>query len=130
MNFLNELSRTLGEQNIKTRRLVKNQTIHVSKVGDRSLTPVQKRNLKKEKGFRCDICHKKFDPRYLEVHHRRAISKHKNSLGYTKYLPIYSTGKRTKQAYDRKSNLQVACLKCHDKTKKKRNVTKPLWQQY
>jgi len=96
---------------------IKVERFHVTKVGDRTLTPARKRKIKENQGFRCAKCGKKTDPRYLEVHHKKEISKHKSPYGVD--IPIWSLGKKYKPKYDRDSNLEAVCIKCHDKTKKK-----------
>ena len=90
-----------------------------TKVGDRTLTSAQKRKLKEETNYRCQKCGKSFKdlPKYLEVHHKKEVHKHKSQFGD---LPTYSMGKKIKPKSDRKSNLQILCKDCHDKTKKKR----------
>jgi cytochrome c553 len=99
---------------------IKIDKFHITKAGDRTLTPAQKRNLKEEAGNRCSRCHKKFDSRLLEIHHKKSIASHKNKLIGVD-LPVYSMGKKYIPKYDRhKSNLEVVCVYCHDKTKKKR----------
>ena len=95
---------------------------HITRAGDRTLTPAQKRKIKEEQKFRCAKCRKKFDSRLLEVHHKKEVHKHKNKL--TGDLPMYSIGKKIKPKSDRKSNLEAVCIYCHDKTKKKKKPKK------
>ena len=97
---------------------VKIPKVHYTKAGDRTLTPAQKRKIKEKQGFRCIKCGKKIDSRYLEVHHKKEIRKHKSPYGLD--IPIITVGYKHKPQYDRKSNLQAICIKCHDKTKKKK----------
>jgi len=98
------------------------EKMHITHAGERTLTAAQKRKLKEEVGYRCQICKKKYNPRFLEIHHKKGIAKHKSQLGAT--LPIFSIGKKYKPKYERKSNLQVVCITCHDKTKKKKKIKK------
>lgn len=94
------------------------QKLYMTKAGDRTLTPAQKRKLKEATGYRCSICGKKFDGRLLEIHHKKGVAKHKNPMGFD--MPVMARGKKHIPVYDRrKSNLQVVCIYCHDKTKKK-----------
>ncbi|MDO8516906.1 MAG: cytochrome c3 family protein [Nanoarchaeota archaeon] len=103
---------------------------HVTKIGDRTLTPAQKRKLKEVVGYRCQKCHKEFDARYLQIHHKKSIASYKNKITGVD-LPVYTLGRKHIPNYDRqKSKLEVVCLKCHDKTKKKRKKKKPVWQHY
>ncbi len=97
---------------------------YITKTGDRTLTPTQKRKIKEEQNFRCAICGKKFKPRYLHVHHKKEIHKYKSPLGLD--LPEYSMGKKIKPKYDKRSNLVAVCIECHDKTKKKKSSKKIL----
>lgn len=97
-------------------------TFYTTRVGDRTLTPTQKRKFKEEKGFKCEICKKKFDSRLLEIHHKKEVAKHKNPMGFD--MPIFTMGKKHIPVYDKRRNLQVVCLYCHDKTKKKKPTTK------
>lgn len=93
--------------------------VYVTKVGDRTLTPSKKRKLKEAVGFRCQICGKKKPARYLEIHHKKGVAKHKDPYGLD--APVMQVGKKYIPKYDRhKSNLQVICIDCHDKTKKKK----------
>jgi 5-methylcytosine-specific restriction endonuclease McrA len=96
---------------------IKLHRIYATRAGDRTLTSAQKRKIKEDQGFRCARCGKKTDARYLEVHHKKGVAKHKNPIGD---LPVYSWGKKIKPKSDRRSNLEAVCLKCHDKTKKKK----------
>ena len=97
---------------------VKIDKFYMTKVGDRTLTPAKKRQLKEAVGFKCQRCNKKVHPRLLEIHHKKSVASHKNKMGFD--LPVYSIGKRYIPKYDRhKSNLEVVCVFCHDKTKKK-----------
>ncbi len=102
---------------------IKIERIHITKVGDRTLTSTQKRKLKEEVGFRCQKCHKKFEPRLLEIHHKKSVASHKDNLLRIN-VPTYSIGKKIKPIYDKRSNLQVICYKCHDKTKKHKKIKK------
>jgi len=103
------------------------EKFHITKGGERTLTSAQRRNLKEEVGFRCQRCHKKYDARLLEIHHKKSIASHKNKLtGFD--MPVYSIGKKYIPVYDRrKSNLEVVCVYCHDKTKKKRKKKQSLF---
>lgn len=80
MNRLGQID--FGLRKIKPLKIkkIKIDRFHVTKVGDRTLTPAQKRKVKEEAGFRCSVCHEKFDPRYLEVHHKKSIASHKNKI--------------------------------------------------
>lgn len=100
---------------------VRSLRVHVTKHGDRTLTPAKKYDLKKSRGFICEECGHKFDSRYLEVHHRKSVSSYKHPSGFT--APVFSIGSKIKPKYDRKSNLMVICIKCHDKTKKKKKTS-------
>ena len=92
--------------------------MRITKEGERTLTSAQKRKLKEDVNFKCERCHKKFNPRYLEIHHKKAIHKHKSAYGVA--VPTMTMGKKYIPAYDRrKSNLEVVCLECHDITKRK-----------
>ena len=103
--------------------------LHITKAGDRTLTSAQKRKLKEAVGFKCQRCKKKYPERLLEIHHKKAIHKHKSPYGID--VPVFSTGKKYIPKYDRhKSNLEVVCIYCHDKTKKQKRKPKPIWQQY
>jgi hypothetical protein len=100
---------------------------HITNVGDRTLTPAQKRKLKESVRYKCSRCHKKFESRLLEIHHKKSVSSHKNKLTGVD-LPIYSMGKKYIPAYDRrKSNLEVVCVFCHDKTKKRKKKLNNLY---
>ncbi len=103
--------------------------LHMTKVGDRTSTSAQRRKLKEAVGFKCQRCGKKFDGRLLEIHHKKSIASHKNKLTGVDF-PVYSLGKKIKPKYDRKSNLEVVCIYCHDKTKKQKKKPKPLWSRY
>ena len=97
--------------------------LYVTKAGDRTLTPAQKRKLKEARGNRCEKCGKKFNPRYLEIHHKKGVAKHKNPSGFD--APVMQFEKKYIPKYDRhKSNLQVICIECHDHTKKKKKKKK------
>lgn len=97
---------------------------HITRAGDRTLTSAQKRKLKEETNYRCQKCGKSFKrlPKYLEVHHKKEVHKHKHPMGWD--LPSYSQGHKIKPKSDRKNNLQVLCKDCHDKTKKKKKARK------
>jgi 5-methylcytosine-specific restriction endonuclease McrA len=95
---------------------IKVERIHQTKMGDRTLTPAQKRKIKEDQSFKCAKCGKKTDPRYLDIHHKKEIHKHKSPSGYD--MPVMTIGKKYKPKYDRRHNLEAICIKCHDKTKK------------
>jgi 5-methylcytosine-specific restriction endonuclease McrA len=94
--------------------------IYITKNGDRTLTPAQKRKVKEEQKFKCCKCGKKTDPRLLEIHHKKGIAKHKNDNGVN--IPVLSQGKKVIPQYDIRSNLEAICYKCHDETKKKKKI--------
>jgi 5-methylcytosine-specific restriction endonuclease McrA len=103
---------------------IKIAKIYQTKMGDRTSTPAEKRKIKEEQGFKCAKCGKKTDPRFLEVHHKKEIHKHKSPYGYD--LPVMTIGTKYKPKYDRRKNLEAVCIKCHDKTKKRRKMKNPL----
>jgi len=123
MGFLEGIQRNIARQqkgvtNNVIRQQKKNK-FFVTRVGERQTTPSQKRNIKEEQNFRCAVCGRSFKhlPKYLEIHHKREISKHKNLLGFD--MPIYTQGKKHKLKYERRSNKVAICKDCHDKTKKR-----------
>jgi len=120
MDFLNFKAPKMSVPKVKTSSL----KVHVTKVGDRTLTPAKKRKLKEATGYRCEVCGKKYPARYLEIHHKKSVASHKSPYGLD--APIMTVGKKHIPKYDRqKSNLQVICIDCHDKTKKKKKKKKP-----
>lgn len=113
----------LGSPKIKKVKIepIKLSKIHVVKGGVSGLTPAQKRKMKEAVGNRCGECGKKFDSEYLQIHHKKSLASHKHPLG----LSTLAVGhKKPKVKADRKSNLQVVCIKCHNKTKKKKTKKK------
>ena len=90
--------------------------LHVTKGGDRTLTPARKRKIIEKAKFRCYDCRKKFDPAFLDVHHKKEVSSYKNPLDGG----VYRFGKKYKPDYDRLSNLIVLCKKCHKDLHRKR----------
>ena len=96
----------------------KETTLFQTKAGDRTLTPVQKRKVKEEQGYKCAICKKKFHPRLLEIHHKKEVHKHKSKFGVE--MAVLSFGKKIKPHSDKRSNLEAVCIHCHDKTKSKK----------
>lgn len=100
----------------------KELTFYQTKAGDRTITPAQKRKIKEEQKFRCAKCGKKFHSRLLEIHHKKEVHKHKNSLGVD--IPVMTFGYKHKPKYDRRENLEAVCVYCHDKTKKTKKPRK------
>lgn len=96
---------------------IKLPTFHTTRQGERTLTSAQKRKLKEEAGFKCERCGGKFKEEYLQIHHKKSIASHKNPI-INVSLPIHTMGEKYIPAYDRiKSNLEVVCITCHNKTK-------------
>lgn len=89
--------------------------IYVTKPGERTLTSARKLQIKEEAGFKCSKCHRKFDPAYLQVHHKKSVASHRSGTGFD--LPNFSLEKKIKPKYDRRGNLEVVCIKCHNKTR-------------
>lgn len=92
--------------------------VYVNRVGDRNITPAEKEAYKKEKGYRCEECHHKFPDWQLHVHHKKGIASYKSPSGID--IPTYSFGEKIRQGYDKKRNLEVTCIPCHNKTKRKK----------
>ena len=88
--------------------------------GERTLTSSSKKNIKEERGFKCDRCHKKFPSYLLKVHHKREVYKSKSKAMVE--LPTLEITTAKKKAYhDRLENLEVLCGTCHDKEHHKRS---------
>ena len=92
------------------------------------LTKQQKEELKRKRGYMCQMCEQKFDPDYLVVHHRftrpewerlkGTVKKVKQPLAweilwgpkYERVLTVETEAERDKEEY-----LLVLCIKCHKK---------------
>lgn len=124
INIMREMKR--GDKAIK--KEIRATKLYSTKVGDRTLTPAQKRNDKKGAGYRCARCKRKFSfeeaQDYLQVHHKKSVASHKDKfLGVD--IPIVTFGKKHIPKYGRrKSNREVLCIKCHKFIEKKRHKRK------
>ena len=121
-DFYSQFLETPKKSKVKVPK-IKLQKVYATRAGDRNLTSAQKRKIKEEQGFRCAKCGKKFPEWQLQIHHKKGVAKHKNPLGN---LPAYSWGKKIKPKSDRRGNLEVVCIPCHNKTKKKKKKTNNL----
>ena len=100
----------------------KSVTFHSANVGDRQTTPAEKRRIKEEQDYKCARCGRKLPKEYLQVHHKRGIASHRNPYGN---LPVYALGHKPKLSYERRSNKEALCIKCHNETKKKPKKRNP-----
>jgi 5-methylcytosine-specific restriction endonuclease McrA len=92
------------------------------------LTKTQKEELKRKRGYVCQLCGQKFDPDYLVIHHRFTRPEWERLKGtvkkveqplvweilwgprYEKMLTVEKEAER-----DKEENLLVLCVKCHKK---------------
>jgi len=124
----------MKEKNILNFKLpkIKNpkiERVRITKSGERTSTASLKRKLKEKAGYRCEVCKKKFPDWQLQIHHKKEISKHKSPYGVD--VPVLTIGKKHKPKYDEIKNLQVICIPCHNKTKKrKKKKPKPIWERF
>lgn len=82
---------------------------------ERTLKNSEKKNLKKDKSYRCVKCKKIHPVHRLEIHHKTPVSKYEGkrteSMTFSSFISLYETKKRP--AYDNKRNLLVLCANCH-----------------
>lgn len=86
--------------------------VYFTKVGDRSY--INKEKIKKDAGYKCAKCKRKFHSYYLHVDHKRAIHTYKKGDISDHIATIHIGQSKLKQKYDNPKNYQVLCIKHHN----------------